>query len=107
MEDVILNIAKSLVGSIKVKEGLSNQDLLVDLTFQLIQQVEIAGHHLRGPQKMKAVQCALLELVEQHKHRFVDTLPTDFIHEMVPLMVTQAVKLANGWSSSKKICCVL
>lgn len=101
----IETIVKMLVPKIQLDTSKTDQALLVHLTFQLIQLVEATN--LKGPQKLKAVQCAMLELVEQNKQLFVQSLPNDFIHEMVPLMVNQAVKLAKTWSNEVVVtkCC--
>jgi hypothetical protein len=108
-EDPILQIVNVLVTQI-VKDKIpskQNQDLLVHWAFQLTRQVEIFGSHLKGPQKLRVVQCALLELVNQKAELFVDTLPQDFIHEMIPIIVSGAIGLTKNWAPMKSFCCSL
>lgn len=108
--DPILQVAKVLVKDILSKQlpSKENQDLLIHWAFQLVQLVELVGTHLKGPQKLRAVQCALLELVDQKSELFLNTLPQDFIHDMVPVIVGGAIGLAKQWAPAKNIlqlCC--
>jgi hypothetical protein len=107
MSDPILQLVQVVVKPLLAeKPGKENQDLLVEWAFHLVKQVELLGSHLKGPQKLRVVQCALLELVNQKAELFVDILPQDFIHEMVPTIVAGAVSLAKHWVPAQSLCCM-